>query len=101
MVDGHDLGNASTHVDMPDESTYVDDMSTVASAEDGTPVDPLTALRRVARELEALERKEYYEVMRARQAGVSWAGIAAALGVSKQAVHRRFKRRLAGDAVTR
>ena len=43
------------------------------------------------------EREEYFEVMRARTAGVSWAGIAAALGVSKQAVHRRFKRRVAGD----
>jgi DNA-directed RNA polymerase specialized sigma24 family protein len=70
---------------------------TVAAGED-RPEDPLSALSRVARALEALEREEYYEVMRARQAGVSWAGIAAALGVSKQAVHRRFKRRLAGDA---
>jgi IS30 family transposase len=73
-------------------------MSRVTAAEDDRPEDPLTALSRVAKELEALEREEYYEVMRARQAGVSWAGIAAALGVSKQAVHRRFKRRLAGDA---
>ncbi len=67
------------------------------AAED-RPEDPLSALSRVAKALEELEREEYYEVMRARQAGVSWAGIAAALGVSKQAVHRRFKRRLAGDA---
>ena len=73
-------------------------MSRVTAAEHDRPEDPLTALGRVAKELEALEREEYYEVMRARQAGASWAGIAAALGVSKQAVHRRFKRRLAGDA---
>jgi IS30 family transposase len=72
-------------------------MTRIAADQD-RPEDPLTALNRVAKELEALEREEYYEVMRARQAGVSWAGIAAALGVSKQAVHRRFKRRLAGDA---
>ena len=73
-------------------------MTRIAAAEQDRPEDPLSALSRVAKELEALEREEYYEVMRARQAGVSWAGIAAALGVSKQAVHRRFKRRLAGDA---
>lgn len=73
-------------------------MNRIAAAEHDRPEDPLSALSRVAKELEALEREEYYEVMRARQAGVSWAGIAAALGVSKQAVHRRFKRRLAGDA---
>ena len=71
-------------------------MNRIAAAD--RPEDPLSALRRVAKALETLEREEYYEVMRARQAGVSWSGIAAALGVSKQAVHRRFKRRLAGDA---
>ena len=73
-------------------------MNRITAAEDDRPDDPLSSLSRVAKELRALEREEYYEVMRARQAGVSWAGIAAALGVSKQAVHRRFKRRLAGDA---
>ena len=73
-------------------------MSRIAAAEERRPEDPLSALSRVAKELEVLQREEYFQVMRARQAGVSWAGIAAALGVSKQAVHRRFKRRLAGDA---
>ena len=62
------------------------------------PSDPLSALRRMAAVRAELEREEYFEVMRARMAGISWAGIAAALGVSKQAVHRRFKRRLTGDA---
>lgn len=71
--------------------------SRVASKED-PPDDPLSALRRVAKLRTELEREEYFEVMRARTAGVSWAGIAAALGVSKQAVHRRFKQRVAGDA---
>ena len=79
-------------------STYIDDVNRIAAADDDRPEDPLSALSRVAKTLAALEREEYYEVMRARQAGVSWAGIAAALGVSKQAVHRRFKRRVAGDA---
>lgn len=81
-------------------STYIDGMTRVAASEADRPDDPLTGLRRVAQELSVLEREEYFEVMRARQAGVSWAGIAAALGVSKQAVHRRFRRRLAGDATS-
>ena len=75
-------------------------MNRIVAVDEDRPEDPLTALRRVAKALAELEREEYYEVMRARQAGVSWAGIAAALGVSKQAVHRRFKRRVAGDAAS-
>jgi IS30 family transposase len=75
-------------------------MNRIVTTGEDRPEDPLSALSRVAKALEVLEREEYYEVMRARQAGVSWAGIATALGVSKQAVHRRFKRRLAGDAAS-
>jgi DNA-directed RNA polymerase specialized sigma24 family protein len=88
------------YVDASNASTYIDDMSRIVADEEDRPEAPLSALRRVAKELEILEREEYFEVMRARQAGVSWAGIAAALGVSKQAVHRRFKRRVAGDAAS-
>ena len=73
-------------------------MNVRVTAQQDQPEDPLTALRRVAKLRTELEREEYFEVMRARTSGVSWAGIAAALGVSKQAVHRRFKRRVAGDA---
>lgn len=71
-------------------------MKTVIGSQE-PPDNVLTALRAVADDIARLERREYFEVMRARQAGVSWAGIAAALGVSKQAVHRRFKHRIAGD----
>jgi DNA-directed RNA polymerase specialized sigma24 family protein len=45
-----------------------------------------TELRRAARRLEA------GVVRRARIAGWSWAEIAAVLGVSKQAVHRKYGR---------
>ena len=72
-------------------------MATRITAQAEQPDDPLSALKRVAQVRADLEREEYFEVMRARTAGVSWAGIAAALGVSKQAVHRRFKRRVVGD----
>ena len=72
-------------------------MSARVAAKQDPSDDPLSALRRVAKLRTELEREEYFEVMRARSAGVSWAGIAAALGVSKQAVHRRFRRRVGGD----
>jgi hypothetical protein len=55
--------------------------------------DPLSALADVARRRRALEVEEYHHVLRARAVGVSWQGIAAVLGVSKQAVHQRFTRR--------
>jgi len=57
------------------------------------PGDPLTALAAVARRRRELDVEEYHHVLRARAAGVSWRGIAAALGVSKQAVHKKFTRR--------
>jgi hypothetical protein len=53
----------------------------------------LTALRETRREI---ERQEAALVRRARNEGVVWEQIAASLGVSKQAVHRKYAgRRLA------
>ncbi|HET9311448.1 MAG TPA: hypothetical protein VFP41_09550 [Actinomycetota bacterium] len=60
------------------------------------PDDPLAALAAVARRRRELEVEEYHHMLRARAAGVSLRGIAAALGVSKQAVHKKFARRASG-----
>lgn len=58
---------------------------------------PLTALRATRWTRHELERAEAVLVRRARNDGVSWAAIADALGVSRQAVHKKYGgRRLLG-----
>jgi hypothetical protein len=52
--------------------------------------DPLRALRAAAELRRQTERLEAVQVRRARVAGLSWAAIAAALGVTKQAVHKKY-----------
>ncbi|WP_225753351.1 hypothetical protein [Actinotalea sp. Marseille-Q4924] len=59
----------------------------VAQSEDE---DPLRALRAVARLRREVDQKEAVIVRRARNRGVSWAAIAAVLGVSRQAVHQKY-----------
>lgn len=74
-------------------------ITTVNASDPGaTGADHLKALRAVADARRELDEREYFHVMQARAARVSWEGIAAALGVSRQAVHRRFRGRAAGDA---
>lgn len=64
------------------------DMAAMAvQAEDD---DPLGALQALARLRQEVDRREAVAVRRARTAGVPWAAIATMLGVSKQAVHRRY-----------
>ncbi|MBH5334719.1 hypothetical protein IHE55_07895 [Streptomyces pactum] len=59
--------------------------------------DPLQALREAAALRHRLEGQEEILVYRARAAGTTWAQIAEALGVSKQAVHKKYGgRRLFG-----
>ncbi|MFF4173045.1 hypothetical protein [Streptomyces sp. NPDC001744] len=59
--------------------------------------DPVDALREAAELRRRLEGQEEILVHRARAAGTTWAQIAQALGVSKQAVHKKYGgRRLFG-----
>lgn len=55
--------------------------------------DPIVALRAVAALRRELDRVEAVSVRRARNSNVSWQLIALALGVSKQAVHKKYGRR--------
>jgi hypothetical protein len=52
--------------------------------------DPMTALIEIAKARQALEAETEIQVRRARNLGTSWHLIAAALGVSKQAVHKKY-----------
>ncbi|WGW10746.1 AsnC family protein [Saxibacter everestensis] len=52
---------------------------------------PLRALAEISREQAALREKEHFYVLNARAAGYSWQAIAAVVGVSKQAMHRRYR----------
>ena len=55
--------------------------------------NPLTALRAVAQLRAELDRHEAGLVRRARNLGMGWQMIATALGVSRQAVHKKYGRR--------
>ncbi|ALE05492.1 transcriptional regulator [Arthrobacter sp. ERGS1:01] len=66
-------------------------MNTVVGSMDGK--GPAEALYAVAEARKDLARTESEMVARARAAGLSWEAIALCLGVSKQAVHRKFGKR--------
>jgi hypothetical protein len=55
--------------------------------------DPIVSLRAVAKLRVELDRMEAVAVRRARNANASWQLIALALGVSRQAVHKKYGRR--------
>lgn len=56
--------------------------------------DPREGLRAVRAVRELADRLEHLQVERARDLGWSWQQIADALGVTKQAVHKKYGRRL-------
>lgn len=66
--------------------------------EGGTSKDPAVGLRAVAALRRLVEQLEDLQVRSAREQGWSWAEIASALGVTKQAVHKKHARWLATGA---
>lgn len=66
-------------------------MKTLVGNMDG--MGPAEALYAVAESRKQLARMESEMVARARAAGLSWEAIALCLGVSKQAVHKKFGKR--------
>jgi DNA-directed RNA polymerase specialized sigma24 family protein len=66
----------------------VKDMTTLTQGASSR--DPAVGLRAVASLRLLLEQLQELQVDNAREQGWSWQEIAAALGVSKQAVHRRY-----------
>lgn len=58
--------------------------------------EPIRALGAAAELRRELERVESVLVRRARTSGMTWAMIAAALGVSRQAVHQKYGGRRLG-----
>ena len=54
--------------------------------------DPIEALNAIANLRKELDRVEAIAARRARNAGASWQLIAFALGVSRQAVHKKYGR---------
>ncbi len=74
----------STNVDSVTRSTLVD-----SAAGD----DPRAGLRAVRSLRELADRLERLQVQRARELGWSWQEVADALGVSRQAVHKKHGRR--------
>jgi hypothetical protein len=76
-------------------STYIDDMGDeTALAEAASGSDPAEGLRAARALRELAERLEALQVDNARARGWSWQEIAFFLGVSKQAVHKKYASRL-------
>jgi hypothetical protein len=73
-----------------DKASKVD---TVTDVEALTSTDPDIGLAAVGALRRMQERLEAIHVANAREQGWSWQAIAAALGVSRQAVHQKYNRR--------
>jgi DNA-directed RNA polymerase specialized sigma24 family protein len=80
-------------------STYIDAVTNeVALADAASGQDPAAGLRAARALRELAERLEALQVQNARRHGWSWQEIAVFLGVSKQAVHKKYSGRLATTA---
>ncbi|NDZ93172.1 hypothetical protein G3I13_01145 [Streptomyces sp. SID6673] len=65
-------------------------MKTGIDSDDGD--TPIEELARVAALRRDIAREEEVAVRRARHAGLSWAEIGTVLGVSKQAMHKKYRK---------
>ncbi len=74
-------------------STSVDTMTAKTLVDSAASDDPGVGLRAVRSFRELAERLETLQVSRARGLGWSWQDIADALGVTRQAVHKKHGRR--------
>jgi hypothetical protein len=61
-----------------------------AAGAGGGPEDILRELSQITKQRAQLERREATLVRRARNKGYVWEDIAGALGVTKQAVHKKY-----------
>jgi hypothetical protein len=81
------------HIDRNDDEALADWVASDDFDPDPATFRDATPLRRIAAAVEATERAELHlrdEVAIAREAGLSWTVIAAALGVTRQAARQRF-----------
>lgn len=73
----------------------VDELKTLIGQAGGD--EPLPALAALAAARRELERLEELQVRRARLRAFSWAAIASAMGVTRQAAHQRYGLKRWGD----
>jgi IS30 family transposase len=64
-------------------------MQTTTRNGDDDPIGELAAVREAKREL---TRREEVAVRRARHSGLSWAEIGTLLGVTRQTIHRKYRK---------
>lgn len=68
----------------------VEEMVALLRTSVGSDDDPGSGLTAVAQLRQQLDRLEVIQVRRARNRGLTWQQIAAILGVSRQAVHKKY-----------
>ena len=65
-------------------------MRTTNDTDDRGDGSPVHRLAEIAQTKERIAREEAVAVRRARQAGLSWAEIGTLLGVTRQAMHKKY-----------